>query len=376
MELKRLKIDNFKSLLEFGIDFEHFNCIIGLNGAGKSTLLQALDFISVMMKGDISNWLRKRGWQTKDLHSKFTKAKNISFKLFIENNNIKYTYEAIFNTSKLRCTNELFHINENRILKIENSKFSIEKQYGEIVQEYEGSFLSSLKEDRLPKELLELKNFIRNITSLDLLSPQALRQKSRSDGKELGLSGEYLTTFLYALPEERKKQLLEQLKICYPNIASFELSRSRNGWKKLEVIEIFGNTKISTEARHLNDGFLRLVALLAQLFTSKDFLLFDEVENGINPELVDFLISSLIHSTHQVLITTHSPMILNYIDDETAQKSIKYIYKTKEGLTKVINFFEIPSMLKKLSVMGAGEVYADTNLTMLYDEIAFIEAQK
>ena len=230
-----------------------------------------------------------------------------------------------------------------------------------------------MKENKFEEGLLKLKNFIKEITSLDLLSPQALRQKSRNDGKELGLSGEYLTTFLYALKEDKKDMLFNQLKKCYPNILSFELTRSRNGWKKLEVIEQFGNSKITTEARHLNDGFLRLIALLAQLFTSKDFLLFDEIENGINPELVEFLINSIMKSSHQILVTTHSPLILNYIEDEMAKKSIKYIYKTKNGFTKIINFFDIPSMAKKLDVMGAGEVYADTNLSRLYEEIITLE---
>ena len=379
MQLKKIEIDNFKSLVDFEMTFEKFNCIVGLNGSGKSTLLQALDLISQMMKGDISNWLRKRTWTSKDLHSKFTKAKNISLKLYLEENEKdcifkEYIYEAIFNSSKLRCTSESIFIDGNRVLKIENSKIFIGNQDGiEIIQEYEGSLLSSMKENKFEEGLLKLKNFIKEITSLDLLSPQALRQKSRNDGKELGLSGEYLTTFLYALKEDKKDMLFNQLKKCYPNILSFELTRSRNGWKKLEVIEQFGNSKITTEARHLNDGFLRLIALLAQLFTSKDFLLFDEIENGINPELIEFLINNLVSSYHQVLVTTHSPLILNYIEDEMAKKSIKYVYKTKQGFTKIINFFDIPSMAKKLDVMGAGEVYADTNLSRLYEEIITLE---
>lgn len=379
MQLKKIEIDNFKSLVDFEMTFEKFNCIVGLNGSGKSTLLQALDLISQMMKGDISNWLRKRTWTSKDLHSKFTKAKNISFKLYLEENEKdcifkEYIYEAIFNSSKLKCTSESVFIDNNKVIKIENSKIFIGNQDGiEIIQEYEGSLLSSMKENKFEEGLLKLKNFIKEITSLDLLSPQALRQKSRNDGKELGLSGEYLTTFLYALKEDKKDMLFNQLKKCYPNILSFELTRSRNGWKKLEVIEQFGNSKITTEARHLNDGFLRLIALLAQLFTSKDFLLFDEIENGINPELIEFLINNLVSSYHQVLVTTHSPLILNYIEDEMAKKSIKYIYKTKEGFTKIINFFDIPSMAKKLDVMGAGEVYADTNLSRLYEEIITLE---
>lgn len=378
MQLKYIKIDNFKSLLDFEMNFEQFNCIVGLNGAGKSTLLQALDFISQTMKGDISHWLRKRGWVAKDLHSKLTKAKNISFTLHIQKDKKLYIYETSFNTSKLKCSSEVICEKdiEKKLFKVENSKYHIEKQNGDIFQEYEGSFLSSVKEDKISNELIQLKNFISNITSLDLLSPQSLRQKSRSDGKELGLSGEHLTTFLKSLDKTKQNQLLENLKKCYPNIKEFEIISSHNGWKRLEVSESYNGSKITTEAKHLNDGFLRLISILAQLFTSKDFLLFDEIENGINPELIEFLVDTLIDSSHQVLITTHSPMILNFIDDEVAQNSMKYIYKTKNGITKVINFFDIPSMSKKLKVMGAGEVYADTNLSKLYDEIISLGEQK
>ncbi len=378
MQLKQIKIDNFKSLLDFEMDFKQFNCIIGLNGAGKSTLLQALDFISQTMKGDISHWLKKRGWEGKDLHSKLTKAKNISFVLYIQKDEKLYIYEASFNTSKLKCSSEVICIKgiDNKLFKVENSKYHIDKQSGVILQEYEGSFLSSIKEDKISTELIELKNFISNITSLDLLSPQSLRQKSRSDGKELGLSGEHLTTFLKSLDKTQQNQLQDNLKKCYPNMDEFEIISSYNGWKRLEVSESYNNRKIITEAKHLNDGFLRLISILAQLFTSKDFLLFDEIENGINPELIEFLVDTLIDSSHQVLIATHSPMILNFIEDEVAEGSVKYIYKTKSGITRVINFFDIPSMSTKLKVMGAGEVYADTNLSMLYDEIISLKEEK
>jgi predicted ATPase len=367
------------------MSFEKFNCIVGLNGAGKSTLLQGLDFVSQQMKGDISYWLKKRSWNIKDLHSKLTKAKNISIKLDIKMENELYRWESIFNTTKLRCTSEIVYNIENneKLLKVDNLKYTIyfvnetKKISGEIVQDYEGSFLSSFIEEKLPQELIKIKNFMANITSLDLLSPQSLRQKSRSDGTELGLSGEHLTTFLNHLNKDKKEELLKQLKKCYINLYDFNIIKSRNGWKRLEITEYFENEmKVITEAKHVNDGFLRIISVLAQLFTTKDFLLFDEIENGINPELVEFLVDSLISSKHQILITTHSPMILNFIEDEEAIKSVKYIYKTKKGFTKIINFFEIPSMLKKLSVMGAGEVYVDTNLSNLYDEIISLDKEK
>jgi AAA15 family ATPase/GTPase len=98
--------------------------------------------------------------------------------------------------------------------------------------------------------------------------------------------------------------------------------------------------------------------------------LFDEIENGINPELVEFVINTLVQAREQVLVTTHSPMILNYLDDETARRSVIYLYKTPQGHTKAIPFFSIPSLAKKLTVMGPGEAFVDTNLVDLAEEIA------
>ena len=136
------------------------------------------------------------------------------------------------------------------------------------------------------------------------------------------------------------------------------------GWKQLEIIK--GNKgqesgipglfpRMTTEARHINDGMLHLIAILAELQSGHSFLLFDEIENGINPELVEFLIEALTSTDKQVLVTTHSPMILNYLSDEVAKSGVIYLYKTPIGFTKAIQFFSIPSIAEKLTVMGPGK---------------------
>jgi ABC-type multidrug transport system ATPase subunit len=127
---------------------------------------------------------------------------------------------------------------------------------------------------------------------------------------------------------------------------------------------------MTTEARHINDGMLRMIAILAELQSDNRFLLFDEIENGINTELVEFVIGTLVEAQQQVLVTTHSPMILNYLEDEVARKGVIYLYKTTQGHTESIPFFSIPSLSKKLEVMGPGEAFVDTNLTELANEIA------
>jgi len=39
-----------------------------------------------------------------------------------------------------------------------------------------------------------------------------------------------------------------------------------------------------------------MIAILAELQTDNRFLLFDEIENGINPELVEFVINMLVET--------------------------------------------------------------------------------
>lgn len=379
------RVDNFKSLNEFILDFSKFTCLIGVNSSGKSTILQAIDFISQQMKGDISGWLKDRNWESTELRCKFSNDRLILIRLSFLNNNILYGWEVYFNPLLKKCTYErIVRLTKEKsiIFEVKNSKYMIikdletkEKLQGDIIQDYEGSFLASLKPELLPKPIREFKSYMQNIYSLDLLSPQELRKRSRV-GDTLGLSGANLSAFLNSFTKEQKEEMLVQLKKAYPNLEAFNIRKSKGGWARLELVEQFGDKKLTNEAKYLNDGVLRLIAILAQLQSEKSFLLFDEIENGINSELVEFLMDILVNCKHQVMITTHSPMILNYIEDEVARKSVQYIYKTKEGLTQSIPFFDIPSMNEKLEMMGAGSAYVDTNLEDLVEEIEMVKRQK
>ena len=78
-------------------------------------------------------------------------------------------------------------------------------------------------------------------------------------------------------------------------------------------------------------------------------------------------------SKQQVLVTTHSPMILNYLDDEVARAGVHSQDPTR--ITRSVPFFSIPSVSEKLEVMGPGEALVDTNLGHLYEEILTMQAK-
>ena len=136
------------------------------------------------------------------------------------------------------------------------------------------------------------------------------------------------------------------------------------GWKGLRVWENYSPGSV-VDAAHLNDGMLRVIAILAQAYSRHKVLLFDEIENGVNPELVEKLVKSLMdlgENGKQVIVTTHSPMILNYIPDDVAREAVILLYKPADGRTRCVRFFDLPETQLKLRALGPGEVFVDTKL--------------
>jgi len=65
------------------------------------------------------------------------------------------------------------------------------------------------------------------------------------------------------------------------------------------------------------------------------------------------------------MVTTHSPMILNYLPDDVAKESVILLYKTRQGITRCKRYFDIPATAHKLKALAPGEVFVDTDLTTL-----------
>jgi predicted ATPase len=402
MEIKSIKVNNFKSLVDFETPLAKFSCLVGLNGAGKSTVLQFFDFLSQQVKGDLSGWLKKRQWKASDLNSKLTNKNNIAFEIILSAQDsssqpIEIKWSGSFNRQALRCTAERIEWGDRLLLKVDDGNYHIwdlERQSQELPKDresdvsyvvyqekhkslmsgnnifkYEGSLLSLIDNSQLPSRLRRMKDFFGNLHALDLLAPELLRQRTRDAGNSLGIGGERLSAFLYEIGDEKRASIQTELSKIYPQLRQLNLLSLRSGWKELAVQEQFEDVTIKTEARHVADGFLRMLAVFAQLSKHQGFLLLDEIENGINPELIESLVDQLVEASTQVLVTTHSPMVLNYLHDHIAVEGVIYLYKNKAGATQAIKLFDIPSMREKLTVMGAGEVYEDTHLAQLNKEI-------
>jgi ABC-type branched-subunit amino acid transport system ATPase component len=377
-----LTAKNFKSLVDFRLDLEKFNCLIGLNGAGKSTVLQFIDFVGQQVRGKIDGWLAEREWEAKDITSKLTSHPTVDFgvSLVADTGEKDVTWEARFDPSKLHCTFERI-ATPGGTLDVENGYVHMIDPTGNspgldagIAFSYQGSILSQLDDERLPESLLGFKKYFTTVKSFDVLTPQLLRKRTREVGGGLGLGGQRLASLVDEISLTEQRELVLALQTVYPQLVNFYAQKFPGGWKQIEIEEAPQGQesfpRITTGAQHINDGMLRLIAIVAELASYEQrFVLFDEIENGINPEVVEFVIDKLVNARQQVMVTTHSPMILNYLDDQVARDGVVYLYKARDGRTRAIRFFDVPSIAEKLTVMGPGEAFADTDLTALRDEI-------
>lgn len=368
--IEQIRIKNFKSLVEVTVNLAKFNCLIAMNGAGKSTLLQAVDFLSRQMHGDLQAWLNARGWSASDLHCKLGMESNITLAVeFRLPSGELLTWTASFNRNRLRCTAETIWIADQRVFQSTGAGFRVaDKSRQTIDFYYQGSLLSALKDARLPESLRMFRDYLRGIRSLELLSPHLLRKRSRTGETDIGLGGEKLSAFLDTIKGDARDQLLSLLKTFYPRVTDFRISRVQGGGKKLELTEAFAGHQLETEATHLNDGLLRILAILAQAASGHSLVLLDEIENGVNQEIAEKLVDTLVASPQQFVVTTHSPLILNFLDDDLARKSVQLIYKTAAGESRVRPFFEIPRIGEKLRYMAPGDAFVDTDLAALTEE--------
>lgn len=383
--ITRFKIDNFKSLVDFelppsGHELGGFTCLIGLNGAGKSTLLQAFDFIAQIAIGGVQSWLDHREWKKGELVSNLgKKTPIINFTVgFQISSGSKIEWTARFNTSQLRCTGEKIVVGSETVLELDEGRLKVWRsnstevhEFEKVPFEYQGSVLSTLKLADARPEIAEVKAALQGLRSLELLSPQLMRKKARA-ARDIGASGEKLSPFLNQLPFNQQSALLGALKEFYPQLRHWSVKGYRAGWKSLRIFENYAKLS-AVDAGHINDGFLRVIAILSQQFTDHRVLLLDEIENGINPALVEKLMDFLVglgRNGKQVVVTTHSPVILNFLDDDVARAGVILLYKTDDGRTQACRYFDLPETGYKLKALGPGEIFVDTDLTKLVERLA------
>lgn len=385
--LTLLEIDNFKSFNNFKIEFRPLTVLIGTNSVGKSSVLQAIDLLAHFADGTVKDYLAKRNWQPTELKSKLSQAskRNISFCAYFSLNN-EYELKWEFTLAPKKDEDTLYCVRE-RVLDLKSLKvllyretkklswFDFSKDIKEEFPEIQlfGSMLSLInleQEDyfnRFP-HLTALKRFVMGIQSFELLSPDKMKRTSRYDAADLGIGGERIGAFLHSLGSRQRQQINDKTKEFYPFLREIVTSKKKYGHVLLQMNEAFyGKDSYSVNANYISDGLLRIMAIISLGALGKNYtsILLDEIEDGINPGLAANLISHLGNisrdNNKQIIVTTHSPVLLNYFDED----SIVCLWRNPDGTVLANRMFENPELREHLQFMNPGEVW----LNMEQDEL-------
>lgn len=390
--IKTLKVDNFKSLVGFSMDLHGNNVIVGNNATGKSTILQAIDFLCSSVKEDYAIILERRGWAIDQIKSKLTPEEHnkISFVtthvLEVDEQTIEFEWEMIVAVNPSR--NEIL-LDSEKVLTCGEELLFYTCDKGGLIRAcddnnevlvlpqgltFNSSVMKAMKDsDRISERLRVLIDFLKNSLSFELLSPSEMRLSSRDAAENIGISGKNLSSFINQMSVEQKNAYMKKLTYILGDKIQQVDTRSvgKEGWTEICIDESFGNSNMKISSKEMSDGMLRLLAFVAisELQTPEAVVLMDEIENGINVDyaenLLEVLQSMYTEKKHQLIMTTHSTVFLDYVD----AGNIIWLYRDKDGYTQAKHIFQESYFRDKLGYMWPGEVFLSMSQKELVEKV-------
>ena len=196
------------------------------------------------------------------------------------------------------------------------------------------------------------------------LSPQRMRDPSVPGATTLGDFGQNLPSALESICKDatRKEILASWLAELTPmDVEDFSFPRDPSGRIHLQIREANGRT---VSAYSASDGTLRFLAMLVALLeTSSSCVNFlEEIDNGIHPNrlwlLVDLIERQTAKGGIQVITTTHSPDMLNFINDKTFASTsvVSRLEETNDAIIRPLD--SLHNVRKLRESQGLGRLHA------------------
>ncbi len=327
--LKRIYVDNFRTLVNFEQRFGSFVLLIGENGAGKSTtfdillcLKQCLVFQEslgeVFHIGDLTQWM------TSPLQT---------FELDVVGNEGEYRYRLIVEHDRkqrrIRVKEESLHFNERPLFTFKDGTvrlFRDDFSAGpEFSMDWGRSGLAMVMEGR---DNLRLCWFRRWFSRLEIVrpNPMEMRQVSERENERLLPSLANLPDWLRHAAVDNARLIQKLNDTLRKVLPGFDLiSFQSNGEARVLHVEfrMIGGKLSRVGFRQLSDGqrvLIGLHAILAAIGDHAPTICLDEPDNFVALKEIQPLLFHLHEMTEtgtcQVIMISHHPRILNHMEDE------------------------------------------------------------
>ncbi len=195
------------------------------------------------------------------------------------------------------------------------------------------------------------------------LSPTMLARpaapRHTSSGPLLSEDGSDLPNFLDRLTPEARRRLAERVAGVLEGVKAVEVRGRDQRW--ITVRERMkwpgGNKDIELPAWMLSEGARRIVAIFALLELSPppSLIVIEEVENGLDPWTLEIVLDALRKAAAagiQVILTTHSPFLLDHVD----VSQVIHVRRTR-GETTYEPIQEVAETARYEGILAPGAMY-------------------
>ncbi|MGM9425034.1 AAA family ATPase [Hydrogenophaga sp. MI9] len=326
MSLQSVRVRNFKAVVDSkAVKLGPLTAFIGNNGAGKSSLIEALETYQAILRDGLDvamqRWLgiehvRHKGQEAKERMGKVVNA--ISWEVALGESRRKVTRLAM-TVNNDPAANHMFIASE-RVTGVDGIWAERDQAAG--LQSYglgRSMLPYSLNEDLVhaADEVLAWQFLTLSPERMGLPVPQ-----QRTKGQvRLASDGSNVADFLLDLRRqspnafdgivETMAYVLPYAKDIQPALSSSEIERK--AWLQLS------EDTYKVPGWLLSTGTLRMLALLALLRhpNPPPLIVVEEIENGLDPRSIHLIVeeirNAVLPGTTQVIITTHSPYLLDLL---------------------------------------------------------------
>lgn len=383
--LKKIRLTDFKSFVDEEVELAPLTLLVGANASGKSNFLDAIRFLHGLSLNltlsEILNGEERVGadrWP--GIRGRAEESARIGTNLF----SIESTWipskdrEEIWH--RLACSPRPQAVLHQEQIRWGTSSLSSQHHVTgkALVQPPVGppklvSDRKSLASDivtSIEYAVLEsLSETFEAIRFLDVQPPQ-MRDYGRRDAP-LGNEGKNFSGVLAALCDDltTKQSFVDWLReVCAPEIDDLDFAEVKELGDVMAIFVERGGSRIS--ARSLSDGTLRFLGTLLALRTAQpgDLLLIEDIEEGLHPTRIQFLIeileSIVRQSEIQIIATTHSPVVLQWLRPETLRDVIAFGRVTDHEGTLMRRLGDLPHFTEVVQRKGIEELFSTGWLEM------------
>lgn len=346
--IERIKIQNFKSLVDVDVELRPLNVLIGRNGSGKSNFLAFLRLLREGADEELSRIIREMGG-----------IDNVS------NYNIErgaFFWQVIFEFLMYRYdySGRIFKDRPNRYLvmsedltgtstNLVNPDFSYSFSFGNsLLREFDAMrspvetriesndqelIISQIRDKNRYSHLFRLRLFMMDWQIYHGLGEQSLRNIRAPqlfnvvDPLRLDPSGNNLISILQHIANDPRyeavyERLNEVMLVVFPDFKRFDMPISAGGTGSLAYrSQDYPATMIP--ALNMSDGMLRFLGLMLLLLLTHgpnppSLIAIDEPEIGMHPKMLEIFAQLLKEASQktQIIVTTHSPNLLDFMSPE------------------------------------------------------------